>query len=58
MDAVHNTDTFVSVAFIAVLMVPIARSLICKNNGDKNLLQKSMRVVDEKLVIHELGPNI
>ena len=33
------------------------RSLICayKNNGDKFCHQKSMRMVDEKLIINELG---
>ena len=49
---------FVRVTFIGMLMTPIARIclmlLVCanKNNGDKFYL----RVVDEKLIINELGP--
>ena len=39
-----------------MLVMPIARLLICanKNNGDKFSSRKSMRAVDEKLIINEL----
>ena len=46
MDTVHQTDMFVSVMFIAVLMMPIARlfsvadTVQNTNNGDKIILQK------------------
>ena len=49
---------FVSVAFIAMLVTPIAylKSLICanENNGGKFYRRKSMRAADEKLIINKL----
>ena len=48
---------FVSVKFIATLVRFISMSLVYdnKNNGDKFYCRKSMRVVDERLIINELG---
>ena len=62
LDAVHWTETFVSVTFIAIpwrLSLVCLTKLICanKNHGDKFYGRKSMQVVDEKLIINELGPN-
>ena len=57
LDSVHQTNMFVSVTFITLLMTAIL--LICANkiNGDiKFYHRKSMRVVSEKLIINEMEP--
>ena len=53
MDAVHHTDTFASVTFIAMLMAPIARNVtdVCKSQTGIPW------AVDEKLTISNLRPN-